>query len=70
MTQSPTASTQLMQFDSTEELARYLVQLRLISDEQLAECQSQHPVSSDPDSLLKALEKTHALTGYQIQRVR
>jgi serine/threonine protein kinase len=59
-----------MQFDSTEELARHLVQLRLISDEQLAECQSQHPVSSEPDSLLKALEKTHALTGYQIQRVR
>jgi serine/threonine protein kinase len=59
-----------MQFDSTEELARHLVQLRLISDEQLAECQSQHPVSSDPGSLLKALEKTHALTGYQIQRIR
>lgn len=59
-----------MQFDSTEELARHLVQLRLISDEQLAECQSQQPVSSDPDSLLKALEKTHALTSYQIQRIR
>ena len=59
-----------MQFDSTEELARHLVQLRLISDEQLAEGQSQYPVSSDPGSLLKALEKTHALTGYQIQRIR
>lgn len=63
-------SPPLMQFDSTEELARHLIQLRLISDEQLTECQREYAVSSDPNSLLKALEKTHALTGYQIQKIQ
>lgn len=59
-----------MQFDSTEELARHLIQLRLISDEQLTESQHQYAVSSEPETLLRALEKTHALTGYQIQKIR
>lgn len=59
-----------MPFDTTEELTRYLIELRLVSEDQVRECQSQYEVSSDPSSLLKALEKTHALTGYQIQKIK
>lgn len=62
--------SRLMQFDSTEELARHLIQLRLITDEQVIECQREYAVSSDPNSLLKALEKNHGLTGYQIQKIQ
>lgn len=63
-------SSRSMQFGTTEELARHLIQLHLISDQQLNECQHEYVVSSDPNSLLKALEKTHALTGYQIQKIQ
>jgi len=59
-----------MKFDSTEELSRHLIQLRLISDEQLQECQSHYPISSDPETLLQALEKIEGLTGYQTQKIR
>ena len=59
-----------MRFDSTDELARELIQMRLITAEQLTECQSQHPVTSEPRTLLRALEHAHLLTAYQLEKLR
>jgi len=67
---SISASPRSMKFDSTEELSRHLIQLGLISGEQLEKCQSHYSVSSDPESLLQALEKIEGLTGYQTQKIR
>jgi serine/threonine protein kinase len=44
--------------------------MRLVSDESVADAQAQCPVTSDPDSLLKALEQQHTLTSYQASKLR
>lgn len=59
-----------MQFLTTDDLARELVRLRLVTDEQLAECQAHHPVTSEPATLLKGLEANHVLTNYQATTLR
>ncbi|MDA1164317.1 MAG: serine/threonine-protein kinase [Planctomycetota bacterium] len=58
-----------MQFDTTDELTRELLRLRLVTDEQLVECQSRLPITSEPKSLLKALESQHLLTSYQVTKL-
>lgn len=58
-----------MQFDTTDDLARELLRLRLVTDEQLAECQATQPITSEPKSLLKALERLHLLTSYQVSKL-
>ena len=59
-----------MLFSSTEDLARELVRTRLVTDEIVTDAQAQYPVTSDPDSLLKALEEQHKLTSYQVSKIR
>lgn len=58
-----------MLFDTTEELARELIRLRLVTEEQLADCQASQPITSEPDTLLKALEALHFLTSYQVSKL-
>lgn len=58
-----------MQFDTTDNLARELLRLRLVTDEQLADCQTSQPITSEPKSLLKALEAEHLLTSYQVSKL-
>ena len=58
-----------MQFDTTDDLIRELLRLRLVTDEQLAECQASQPITSQPKSLLKALEHQHLLTSYQASKL-
>lgn len=59
-----------MRFHSTDELTKELLRLRLATEDQLTESRIRHPVSSDPESLLKALEAMHVLTAYQGQKLR
>jgi eukaryotic-like serine/threonine-protein kinase len=59
-----------MRFSSTEDLARELVRLRLVTDESVIDAQARFQVTSDPDSLLKALEQQHTLTSYQASKLR
>lgn len=59
-----------MQFDTTDELTRELLKLRLVTDEELAKCQASNPITSEPMSLLKALERQHLLTSYQVSKLR
>jgi len=59
-----------MQFTTTDDLARELIRMRLVTDDQIAECLRQHSVTSDPESLLKALEAEHLLTTYQATKIR
>lgn len=59
-----------MRFHTTEELAGELTRLRLVTPEQLAEAQASCDVTSDPESLIKALEQKHLLTNYQASKLR
>lgn len=59
-----------MQFSTTDDLANELIRLRLVTEDQITECQRQQPITSDPDSLLKALEDQHVLTSYQASKIR
>jgi serine/threonine protein kinase len=59
-----------MQFETTDELARELIRLRLVTDAQVAACHQSQPVTSDPGSLLTALEVQHFLTAYQAGKLR
>lgn len=58
-----------MQFDTTDDLTRELLKLRLVTDEELAQCQASQPITSEPKSLLKALERQHLLTSYQVSKL-
>jgi eukaryotic-like serine/threonine-protein kinase len=58
-----------MQFDTTDDLTRELLKLRLVTEEELAECQANQPITSEPKSLLKALERQHVLTSYQVSKL-
>ena len=55
-----------MQFATTDDLTRELLKLRLVTEEELAQCQASNPITSEPKSLLKALERQHLLTSYQV----
>jgi eukaryotic-like serine/threonine-protein kinase len=59
-----------MLFSTTDELAAELLRLRLINSDQLSESQAHFPITSDPESLLKALEAQHLLTSYQASKLR
>lgn len=59
-----------MQFETTDELARELVRIRLVTEEQIAACHQTQPVTSEPESLLKGLEAQHVLTAYQAGKLR
>ncbi len=59
-----------MKFSSTDDLARQLVKMRLVTAEELAECQREHEVTSDPHSLIDGLEARHVLTNYQATRIK
>lgn len=59
-----------MQFETTDDLSRELVRIRLVTDAQIAQCHQSQPVTSDPESLLKALESQHMLTAYQAGKLR
>lgn len=59
-----------MRFQSTDELSRELVRVRLVSADQLSQAHDRFDVSSDPETLLKALEGLHALTAYQALKLR
>ena len=59
-----------MKFESTDELAHELIRLRLVSEAQVEECHRSQPVTSNPESLLRALEGQHALTAYQAGKLR
>jgi eukaryotic-like serine/threonine-protein kinase len=58
-----------MQFDTTDDLTRELLKLRLVTDEELAQCTASQPITSEPKSLLKALERQHLLTSYQVSKL-
>jgi serine/threonine protein kinase len=58
-----------MQFDTTDDLTRELLKFRLVTEEELAECQASQPITSQPKSLLKALERQHVLTSYQVSKL-
>ena len=59
-----------MQFDTTDDLTRELLRLRLVTEKELAQCQASNPITSEPKSLLKALERQHVLTSYQVSKLR
>lgn len=59
-----------MRFQTTDELSRELIRLRLASADQLSLAHARFDVSSDPETLLKALEGLHALTTYQAAKLR
>ncbi|MHC4875270.1 MAG: protein kinase domain-containing protein [Planctomycetota bacterium] len=59
-----------MKFTSTDDLARKLVKLRLVTRQELADCQRQHEVTSDPKSLVDGLEAQHVLTNYQASKIK
>ena len=59
-----------MQFETTDELARELVRIRLVTEDQIAACHQSQPVTSEPESLLKGLEAQHVLTAYQSGKLR
>ena len=59
-----------MRFSTTEDLARELIRMRLVTDESIVDAQAHFPVTSDPVSLLKALEQQHTLTSYQVSKLR
>ncbi len=59
-----------MQFETTDELARELIRLRLVTKAEVGECHQSQPVTSDPKSLLKGLEDQHVLTAYQAGKLR
>lgn len=59
-----------MQFETTDELARELVRIRLVTEDQIAACHQTQPVTSEPESLLKGLEAQHVLTAYQSGKLR
>jgi eukaryotic-like serine/threonine-protein kinase len=58
-----------MQFATTDDLTRELLKLRLVTEEELAQCQASNPITSEPKSLLKALERQHLLTSYQVSKL-
>lgn len=58
-----------MQFDTTDDLTRELLKLRLVTEEELAQCTASQPITSEPKSLLKALERQHLLTSYQVSKL-
>jgi eukaryotic-like serine/threonine-protein kinase len=58
-----------MQFDTTDKLTRELLKLRLVTEEEIAQCQASQPITSEPQSLLKALERQHLLTSYQVSKL-
>tara|TARA_R110002072_G_scaffold299632_1_gene475538 strand:+ start:145052 stop:146473 length:1422 start_codon:yes stop_codon:yes gene_type:complete len=58
-----------MQFATTDDLTRELLKLRLVTEEDLASCQASNPITSEPKSLLKALERQHLLTSYQVSKL-
>ncbi|NQV23804.1 MAG: protein kinase [Rhodopirellula sp.] len=41
----------------------------MVTEEQLAQCQASQPITSEPKSLLKALEQKHLLTSYQVSKL-
>ncbi|MBI1310571.1 protein kinase [bacterium] len=59
-----------MKFTSTDDLARQLVQMKLVTAAELAACQQQREVTSDPNSLIDALEAQHVLTNYQATKIK
>ncbi len=59
-----------MKFTSTDDLASQLVQMRLVTAAELTACQQQRDVTSDPHSLVDALEAQHVLTNYQASKIK
>ena len=59
-----------MRFQTTDELSRELIRMRLTSADQVSQAHDRFDVSSDPETLLKALEGLHALTAYQALKLR
>lgn len=68
--QATYSPSQTMRFQTTDELSSELIRLRLATESQLADASSRYLITSDPDSLLKALESMNVLTNYQAQRLR
>lgn len=65
----PTASNS-MRYQSTEELAKELTRLHLVTESQLSDAFQHSAITSDPETLIKSLEDSHVLTAYQAKAMR
>ena len=59
-----------MRYQSTEELAKELTRLHLVTESQLSDAFQHSAITSDPETLIKSLEDSHVLTAYQAKAMR